>query len=258
MTSETPIVAYSRHNVTWEPVFSTGAGVGHLHNQPPGSTTVIGIRKAAVAGLISAFDAWYEAGHVTPVDTEFICHSQPALCKAIDMHPEPTFLGFRPHAAPSTNPAIDLREWLSPDIAIASLAAACGVSERGFYGWLAGGGIRERNARRLHQVRSITHALMRVFGRDGAIEWLLTPQKRLALATPLDALAADRQTEVLALVSAAATRSAPPAAGPMIAEDLTEDFSSYDLALSQAGPQYKPRKRRRRRVGEASVDEAAR
>jgi len=209
---------------------------------------VLGTEEGTIADLVSAFDAWAEADIGTPVDEDYLRCFHREICKLMALRPEPARLLSPSAPAPTHNPAADLRRWLSPEIAIPSIAAACGVSERGFYGWLAGGGIRERNARRLHQVRAVVQALMSRVGRQRTIEWLLSPQPALDLVAPLDALAAGDQNRVLDLITDSLSRTMARPTGPMIAEDVGEDFSSYDLALVQAGPEYQPARRRRRRT----------
>jgi hypothetical protein len=254
MTSETPFVGFAApdRNGAAGPTAPVPVLTGAL--MP--STIICGTSRAAVPGLAGGFDNWADAYAATPVDIELLCHKYPAMCDAV-AYQQPTLLAAPVVAAPTSNPAIDLRDWLTPDISIASLAAACGVSDRGFYAWLAGGRIRERNAVRLHQVRAVVQSVFRARGRQATIRWLLTPQARLDLSNPLDALAAGRQIDVLQLVTAALSRGNARTSGPTIAEDTGEAFSSYELAVEQQGPGYSPRVRRRRRVGEASVDKTA-
>jgi hypothetical protein len=239
MTSETPILGYPQ-----PPTAHQHERVGALPGSYVWGTVVVGTDEDSVADLVLAFDAWAEAELATPVDREYLCRFHEGICRLMALRPDPARLLSPSVATPTENPAADLRRWLSPEIAMPSIAAACGVSERAFYGWLAGAGMRERNARRLHQVRSIVQALMLRRGREQTIEWLLSPQRSLDLATPLDALAAGDQDRVLTLITDSLARATPRPAGPMIAENVGEDFSSYDLAMAQGDP----RRRRRRRT----------
>jgi len=154
----------------------------------------------------------------------------------------------RHDAAPTSSPAEDLRRWLAPQISIASIAKACGVSERGFYGWLEGGGMREKNARRLHQLRATVQALMLRMDRSQVVEWLLTPQASLDLTSPIEALGETRYDEVVGLLTEAIpARSRPPRTGPVIAEDTAEDFDTFELTSTASDSAARDRRKRRRR-----------
>jgi len=258
MTSETPILGYPELEHTWLAAATPHDRPSYFARGYSSGTVVLGTEERTIAELVTAFGAWAEADAATPVDEDYLCRFHRQICKVMSLRPGPARLLSPSTPAPTQNPAADLRRWLSPEIAIPSIAAACGVSERGFYGWLAGGGMRERNARRLHQVRAIVQALMLRLGRDRTIEWLLSPQRALDVTAPLDALAAGDQDRVLGLVTDSVARTKARPAGPRIAEDAGDDFSSYGLAVTQAGVEYQPRRRRRRRAGEASVGPPAR
>jgi hypothetical protein len=146
----------------------------------------------------------------------------------------------------SDNPAQDLHSWLtgSGGIAVKRIAAACGVSERGFYDWLKGAGIRERRAQRVHQFRAIAQALMLRLGRKGAIAWLVTPQLELSFVSPMDLLAEGRYGEVATALQEALPRKLAPKSGPMIAQDVEGDFDTR--AMEEASGIERPLRRGRR------------
>lgn len=98
-----------------------------------------------------------------------------------------------------SNAAVELRELLAPELTIASIAGMCGVSERGFYNWLDGKGIRESRSRRLMELRSLVRALKLQRGRDGAISWLLKSNPALDSSTPMEAIKNDEIRRVLPL-----------------------------------------------------------
>jgi hypothetical protein len=197
------------------------------------------------ADLATLFDAWIE----TSLDRTPISDDQhQRLCTLLAALPADGLLVASRHKpAAGENPAADLKRWLTPDVSVPTIAEACGVSTRAFYGWLEGGGIRERNARRVHDVRSIVQALMLRLGRPRAIAWLLSSQPALDLRSPLDAMRTEGLDRVLDLLrSVIPATSRPPIAGPRIAEDEEEDFSFQELRLEQLGPDFRPRRRRRR------------
>jgi hypothetical protein len=223
------------------------AQVPGVQEESPGSSTLMVVVDATENRkdeLIQLFDAWAQPfADRTPVDNEH-------LCQLLRLMPQTSLLVAERHAPAATkNPAEDLRRWLAPEISVPSIAAACGVSERGFYGWLAGGGIRERNARRLHGVRAIVQALMLRLGRAKTIEWMLSPRAELGLTPPIAALAEGRHEDVLRALDLSLPATAPPAmSGPRFAEDTAEHFSSEDLLLEQVDDaERRPRRRRRRR-----------
>jgi hypothetical protein len=252
MTSETPLVAgdLKRSNEAASRLSNLVVGASF---QSGSITLVCGIDRTAVINLADGFERWADAFDFTPVEC-CISDDWPVMVR----YEQPMLMATPFVPLPTENPASDLRDWLTPQIGIASIAAACGVSDRSFRNWLAGTPIRQRNAARVHQVRSIVQTLLRALGRDGMIAWLLTPQVSLGLVAPLDALKQDQQTNVLRLVTGRAARVGPRPSGPMIAESADEDFSSYQLAADQLPAGQAPRIRRRHKPGETSLDEAAR
>src|SRR5436309_3275127 len=137
MTSETPILNY-----TWPMAVHEHQAIPALPGSHARGTVVVGTDENRVADLVLAFNAWAEGELATPVDEEYLCRFHEEICRLMALRPDPARLLSASAPTPTENPAADLRRWLSPEIAIPSIAAACGVSERGFYGWLAGGGMR--------------------------------------------------------------------------------------------------------------------
>lgn len=114
--------------------------------------------------------------------------------------------GFCPAAIKQTrlgrryaSAAHELTDLLEPEIKIPTIARMCGVTDRAFRNWLEGGGIRQKQNRRLMVVRALVKALVLQMGRDRALQWIQLPNPALAMTSPLDTIKAGDADRVFEL-----------------------------------------------------------
>jgi hypothetical protein len=226
MTSNaTPVASLERHKLPeWpelQPQFRPAVPQWRetrLIGIEPNHTSQIGV-------LELIFNAWHAIGvNATPIATtgysDLLEGFSPALIRTTDV-------GRR-----YMNAAAELKSLLAPALTIASIASLCGVSERGFYNWLDGGGIRERRSRRLLEVRSLARALTLRLGRDGATTWLQRPHPDLGFEAPMEVIQRDDIKRVLPLV-VGTRRTAQPHSLIPIVEDVSNEIDATEVLNEQ-------------------------
>jgi hypothetical protein len=126
--------------------------------------------------------------------------------------------------------ARELVDLLAPLIGIPTLAAMCGVSDRGFRNWLEGGGIRLKKSRRLMVIRALVRALVLQKGRDRAVQWLQVPHPEFEMRPPIDLICDGEVARVFELAVNAQPRARRSSIIPEVDSVEGEPTAQSDLA----------------------------
>ncbi len=191
-------------------------------------TRLVGIDPGHTSGIVvleRTFDGWNAIGaNATAIGTTRFAELLAGFCPAVI---RPTRDGAR-----YSNAAAELKDLLAPELTVTSVAAMCGVSERGFYNWLDGKGIRESRSRRLLEVRALVRAQTLQMGRDNTIAWLQRPHPDLDFESPLDVIKRGEMRRVLPLAIQTRAPRRPLSIIPF-GEDVDEQIDTTEILAEQ-------------------------